>query len=139
MADKQDQSKDQAQQAASVLPSIQVLRRAGWSLRRIADHFQAEGVPTPTRWKGKPTRWTARAVKRLLDLTGAEEIPSSSDLEGQQMTFTGPITLVATGPLRFEGTVTMNGPSTGAAADAEPPKGSTVEFPAALACEVPHD
>jgi hypothetical protein len=139
VAEQQEQSEDQAQQAASVLPSIQVLRRAGWSLRRIADHFQSQGVPSPTRWKGKPTRWTARGVKRLLDLAGAEENPSSSDLEGQQMTFTGPITLVATGPLRFEGTVTMNGPSTGAAADEEPPKESTVEFPDALACEVPHD
>lgn len=139
MAEKQEQSEDQAQQAASVLPLIQVLRSAGWSLRRIADHFQSQGIPSPTRWKGKPARWTARAVKRLLDLAGVEENPSSSDLEGQQMTFTGPITLVATGPLRFEGTVTMNGPSTGVAAENEHPKGSTVELPAALGCEAPHD
>ena len=140
MTEKQDQPQDQAA-ATSVLSMVQELRNAGWSLRRIADHLQAEGLPSPTRWKGKPTRWTVRTVKRILEQAPPEDEPSSAESQPQPMTFTGPITVVATGTLRFAGPVTMNGPEF-SREDTTPkdrPEGSIVERLAAATCGHPHD
>ena len=111
MTEKQDQPHDPAATSVDVLALAQELQNAGWSLRRIADHLQAEGFPSPTRWKGKPTRWTIRTVKRILEQAPPQEQPSAAAPPPQPMTFTGPITLVATGTLSFVGPVTMHGPA----------------------------
>ena len=126
----------------SVLPLIKALRSAGWSLRRIADHLQAEGYPSPTRWKGQPARWTVKMVQRLLEQDAADNPPPSSESQTQPVTFTGPITVVATGPLTFDGPVTMNGPEY--SKEETTPKrgvaGSTImPAPSRPACESPHD
>jgi len=141
VTEKQDQPQDQAADHTSVLSMVQELRNAGWSLRRIADHLQAEGFPSPTRWKGKPTRWTVRTVKRILEQTTPEDQPSSAESQPQPMTFTGPITVVATGTLRFAGPVTMNGPefSREDSTPKERPEGSIVEQMTAATCGHPHD
>ena len=141
MTEKQDQPQEQANPVAGVLPKAQELRNAGWSLRRIADHLQSEGVPSPTRWKGKPTRWTVRTVKRLLEQAAPEDQPSSAESQPQSVTFTGPITVVATGPLRFAGPITVNGPAPSKEETAPKPRptGSIVGLAASSTCEAPHD
>ena len=141
VAEKRDQQQSQVQQAAGVLPMVRELRGAGWSFRRIADHLQSEGVPSPTRWKGKPTRWTVRTVKRLLEQAAPEDQPSSAESQPQSVTFTGPITVVATGTLRFLAPVTVNGPepSKEETAPKRRPTGSIVRLAASSTCEAPHD
>ena len=67
MTNKQSQATTLARQVSTALPVAQELHQAGWSYSRIADHLQSEGVPTPSRWKGKPTSWHGKIVKRLLD------------------------------------------------------------------------
>lgn len=90
MTDKQSQATTLARQVSTALPVAQELHRAGWSYSRIADHLQSEGIPTPSRWKGKPTSWHGKSVKRLLDQakhntarttqqTTAEEEPPGSE------------------------------------------------------------
>lgn len=105
MTDKQDQEAALARQVSAALPMAQDLRRAGWSLARIADHLDSEGVPTPSRWKGKPTRWNGKSVKRLLDqaVNGEPTAPRTPDppQESEQpsspINVTGPITVTAPG------------------------------------------
>ena len=141
MNEKRDQQQGQVQQAAGVLPMVRALRGAGWSFRRIADHLQSEDVPSPTRWKGKPTRWTVRTVKRVLEQADPEDQPSSAESQPQQVTFTGPITVVATGTLRFAAPVTMNGPESSKEETAPKRRstGSIVGVAAASICEAHHD
>lgn len=141
MTEKQDQPPAPAATRTPVLSMVQELRNAGWSLRRIADHLQAEGFPSPTRWKGKPTRWTVRTVKRILETAPPEDQPSPAESRPQPMTFTGPITVVATGTLRFAGPVTMNGPeySREETTPKAHPEGSIAEQVAAATCGRPHD
>lgn len=134
--EKRDQEQDQVQQVAGVLSMVRELSGAGWSLRRIADHLQSEGSPTPTRWKGKPTRWTARTVKRLLEQDDTEDNPSSAESQPQPMIFTGPITVVATGMLKFAAPVTVKGPEHSKEETAAPrrPQGSIEGFEALSTC-----
>lgn len=141
MTEKQDQPQPPAPAAESALSMVQELRNAGWSLRRIADHLQAEGLPSPTRWKGKSARWTVRTVKRILEIAPPEDQLSSADSPPQPMTFTGPITVVATGTLRFAGPVTMNGPESSReeTTSLARPEGSIVERRAGATCGSSHD
>ena len=147
MTDKKDQATALARQVAAALPMAQELRRAGWSFNRIADHLDADGIPTPSRWKGKPTRWNGKSVKRLLDQAGhvdktaAPEQPSPSEQPStpeqpslpeqppKPITVTGPITVTAPGVAitltGFSGPVEVTGPFTVAAGttatEEEPP------------------
>ena len=66
MSDKQNHPHSRAERASEYLPIIQDLHGAGWSLNRIADHLQAEGLPSPMRWRGKPARWHGSTVQRVL-------------------------------------------------------------------------
>ena len=66
MSDKQNHPHPRTERASEYLPIIQDLHRAGWSLSRIADHLQAEGIPSPMRWRGKPARWHGTTVQRVL-------------------------------------------------------------------------
>lgn len=111
MADKHSEAQDLVRQAATGRAMAQDLRRAGWSLSRIAEHLQAEGVPAPSRWRGKPSRWNGPAVKRLLaeKPPEAETEPSSESVSEAQ-----PMTITATGPMIANGspvaiTVTASG------------------------------
>ena len=66
MAGKQNHPHSRAERASEYLPLIQDLHRAGWSFSRIAEHLQAEGIPSPMRWRGKPARWHGNTVQRVL-------------------------------------------------------------------------
>lgn len=111
MTDKHSGAQDLVRQAATARAVAQDLRRAGWSLSRIAEHLQAEGVPAPSRWRGKPSRWNGPAVKRLLaeKPPEVETEPSSEPVSEPQ-----PMTITATGPMLANGspvaiTVTASG------------------------------
>ena len=66
MPDKQKHPHSRAERVSEFLPIIQDLHRAGWSFSRIADHLQAQGIPSPMRWRGKPARWHGNTVQRVL-------------------------------------------------------------------------
>ena len=142
MAEKFDQEQEQAQQAGGVLLTVRELQGAGWSLRRIADYFESQGTPSPTRWKGKPARWTPRTVKRLLDksLPAAPELPSV-ETPSQPLTFSGPITVVATGTLKFDGPVHVHGPEQAKTDDSlkAPSKGLVATLMTSPSCEASRD
>ena len=111
MTDEHREAQDVVRQAATGRAMAQELRRAGWSLNRIAEHLQAEGVPTPSRWRGKPSRWNGPAVKRLLAEKPPEaETKASAEVVNEEV----PVTITATGPMIANGspvaiTVTASG------------------------------
>ena len=136
MTEKKDPSPPTPQQVATALPIAQELRAGGWNFTRIADHLASEGIPTPSRWKGQPTRWTGRRVKHLLEQVGSGGPPSASvppahfaetadkateepTEEPPSIKVTGPITVTApgiaitltglSGPVKVRGPFTVTG------------------------------
>lgn len=127
MTEKQDQAAALSQQVSAALPMAKELRRAGWSFARIAEHLDSEGVPTPSRWKGKPSRWNYKSVKRLLDQAGSgdrsfapeeqaapEEQIAPEEQTASHIRVTAPITVTAPGVAitltGFTGPVKVSGP-----------------------------
>lgn len=120
----------QALHDAAVLPTVQELWSAGWSLRRIAEHLQTEGVPAPRRG----SRWSHKAVKRILDRAGpSTEAAATAPRSGPEspatpagvlgpvsVTTSGAVMITATGPVSTSGPVTVTTGTSQAAETTEP-------------------
>ncbi len=139
MSDKESSASGIVQEIAKTLAMIQHLRIAAWSYSRIAVHLNESGIPSLTRWKGQPSPWHGKSVKRFIETAppSPEELrkavseppdpklppdassppdldPSSVDPAPATIKVNGPITVtanrVAITLTGVGGTVTVTGP-----------------------------
>jgi len=117
----------QARHDAAVLPRIRDLVADDLSLREIAEQLEIDGFPPPRRGGN----WNPTAVKRILDRAGpaASTTPTPSVHVEGEVNMTGPLTILASGPVHTSDTVIIATPETAAQAQ-EQSKSSPLIVPA---------